>query len=97
MKSFQSGYMYHKSFEIIIQCHFSKVFFINKFYSFDGGQNLGGGIRSLNKFSFCKQDVCIIKSKEKHAQDYFYTNVGHQTNFLKKPVLAKLIIVLKTR
>ena len=58
--------MHYESFDIFIQCCFSKVFFINKFYLFSDEQSLGGSIRPLDKLFFCKLDVCIVESKEKY-------------------------------
>ena len=59
--------MYYKSFDILIQRRFSKLFFINEFYPLGGGQSFFGGIRLLGEFFFCKLYVCITKGEEKYS------------------------------
>ena len=39
--------MHHESLNVIIQRHFSKLFFIDDFYFLGGGQSLFGGVQLL--------------------------------------------------
>ena len=76
--------MYHKSLVFLVQSHGRKLFLINDLYLSDCKQCLGGAIDSPNKFLLCKPYVCIAESEKKHLQNYFYSSVGHQKDFLEE-------------
>ena len=72
----QKADLYHQSLNIFIQCHFSKLFFINEFYFSSDEQSLGNGLGPLNELFLGKLDINITKDKKNHVKDHFHINFG---------------------
>lgn len=79
-----------------MQRHFSKFLFANKFHPLSGAQGLASAVKLLDKFFFCKLDICITENKKKYIQDHFHTNIRQQKDCLKKPRWIKFIVNPKT-
>lgn len=87
--------MKNKSFDVFIQCCFSKFLFIDKFDLSNSWQSFIYNIRPLDKLFLQKLYVYITKSKKKHFKDHFQSGIYYQEGFLKELSLIELIFYLK--